>query len=175
MKDKLRQKYKHLRREFSGTARKHATEEIIKTFLDCVKDCSDILIYSSFGTELDTHELIDALLSEGKNVYLPRVEGDEIKAVKYGELEDGAYGIKEPKGDVYTGKIDVVAVPYLAVNSRGYRLGYGGGYYDRFLKGKNCLKIGLGYYFQLCDEFKEDDWDEPLDMMICERGIFNFR
>ena len=85
-----------------------------------------------------------------------------------------AYGGCEPAGAPYDGAIDVAVVPLLAVNSRGYRLGYGGGYYDRFLHGKNILKVGLGYRFQLTDEFEEDAWDEPLDEFICERGIFRF-
>lgn len=174
MKDDLRAKFKGLRKDFTGTEREIATQKIIDTFLNCVKEYNDILLYNSFGTELDTHKLITALVENGKNVFLPRVVGKEIEAVPYGLTKKGAYGISEPVGEKYEGKIDVVVVPFLAINSKGFRLGYGGGYYDRFLKGKNCLKVGLGYYFQLCDDFKEDDWDEPLDMMICERGIFRF-
>ena len=65
-------------------------------------------------------------------------------------------------------------IPLLAVNSRGYRLGYGGGYYDRFLKGAAAVKVGIAYDFQLTDEFEEDGWDEPLDLLITERGIYRF-
>ena len=174
MKDELRAKYKKLRKDFSGTQREQATKEIISRAIECIGQRKNVLLYNSFGTELDTHTLIKTLLDGGKNVLLPRVEGREIKAIKYGEMKSGAYGIGEPVGEEYTGEIDVVIVPFLAVNSRGYRLGYGGGYYDRFLKGKNFLKMGLGYYFQLCDDFNEDDWDEPLDMLVCERGIYKF-
>ena len=65
-------------------------------------------------------------------------------------------------------------MPLLAVNPRGYRLGYGGGYYDRYLKDARTLKVGLGYSFQLTEEFEEDGWDQPLDEFICERGIYRF-
>ena len=107
MKEQLRYKYKIKRRYFQHSAR-----------------------------EVDTHGLIKALLAAGKEVFLPRVEGSEIVPVQYfgGEsaLVKNSYGIFEPAGDGYEGGIDVCITPLLAVNSRGYRLGYGGGYYDRF-------------------------------------------
>ena len=90
------------------------------------------------------------------------------------KLIKSVFGVYEPQGQAYTGKIDVVIVPLLAVNSRGYRLGYGGGYYDRFLKGAAAVKAGIAYDFQLTDEFEEDWWDEPLDLLITERGIYRF-
>ena len=67
----------------------------------------------------------------------------------------------------------MTVVPLLAVNSRGYRVGYGKGFYDRYLSAAKTLKVGLGYYFQL-EDFDEDGWDQPLDAFVCERGIFYF-
>jgi 5-formyltetrahydrofolate cyclo-ligase len=90
------------------------------------------------------------------------------------ELIKGAFGIYEPAGQACDIVADVAVIPLLAVNERGFRLGYGGGYYDRFLKDKNCLKVGIGYGLQLTNEFKEDEWDIPLDMYICEKGVYNF-
>lgn len=85
-----------------------------------------------------------------------------------------AFGIAEPQGQAFAGDFDVVVAPLLAVNSGGYRLGYGGGYYDKFMKNTNAVKAGLGYAFQMTDEFEEDGWDIPLDSYVCERGIYTF-
>ena len=161
MKDDLREKYKIKRRYFGNIVRDEADRNIL-------------FIYRSFGSEASTRMITEELLARGKRVLLPRTEGEVIVPVPYGQLKRGRFGIEEPAGAPYEGAIDVAVVPLLAVNSRGYRLGYGGGYYDRFLHGKNILKVGLGYRFQLTDEFEEDAWDEPLDEFICERGIFRF-
>lgn len=174
MKDDLREKYKIKRRYFGNIVRDEADRNILENFMAAYGGCESYFIYRSFGSEASTRTITEELLARGKRVLLPRTEGDVIVPVPYGQLKRGGFGIEEPAGAPYEGAIDVAVVPLLAVNSRGYRLGYGGGYYDRFLHGKNILKVGLGYRFQLTDEFEEDAWDEPLDEFICERGIFRF-
>lgn len=94
-------------------------------------------------------------------------------AVPYGKTRVGAFGIEEPEGQAFEGDIDVTVIPLLAVNARGFRVGYGKGYYDKYLKGKNTLKAGLGYAFQI-EEFEEDGWDIPLDLFLCEKGIYYY-
>ncbi len=174
MKDELREKFKILRKYFSGVRREEADRAIAECFMSAFGRYESFFIYNSFGTEADTKGLISLLLSEGKQVFLPRVEGKEIVPVPYGPCSAGAYGIQEPCGKAYEGTADVTVVPLLAVNSKGYRLGYGGGFYDRYLKGAQTVKAGLGYGFQLTDQFTEDEWDEPLDLFLCERGIYHF-
>ena len=174
MKKELRTKFRQARRLFDGSMRKECDGLIASAFLSEYGKYGSFFIYNSFGDEADTHKITAQLLAMGKSVYLPRVEGKNIVAVPYGALKKGAYGIEEPTGEPYFGRIDVAVVPLLAINSRGYRLGYGGGYYDRFLKQTDILKVGLGYFFQLTDEFTEDEWDEPLDSFVCERGIYRF-
>lgn len=174
MKAELRQKYKIKRKFFGSVQRQVADESIAKEFLNALGDRQSYFIYNSFGTEADTHGIISALLAGGKRVYLPRVEGKNIVPVPFGKTQKGAFGVEEPLGAAYPGDIEVTVVPLLAVNGKGYRLGYGGGYYDRYLKGARTLKVGLGYYFQLTEEFIADGWDEPLDLFVCERGIYDF-
>ncbi len=179
MKEQLRYKYKIKRKYFQHSAREVADgairDEIMREFA-----CYDsFFVYYSYGAETDTRGLIKSLLNAGKRVYLPRVEGKEIVPVQYFGDEDklvkNGYGICEPTGGTYGGKIDVCITPLLAVNSKGYRLGYGGGYYDRyFARNADILKAGAGYYLQYTDEFKEDTTDEPLDLFVCERGITYF-
>ncbi len=173
MKDELRYKLKIKRKYFQGVRREVADENILYNFLSAFGGYQTFFIYNSFGSEASTKVIISALIAAGKSVFLPRVEGENIVPVPVGETADGAFGIAEPIGQAYEGEIDVTAVPLLAVNERGYRIGYGKGFYDRFLKGRSTVKVGLGYAFQI-ENFTEDTWDEPLDEFLTEKGIFYF-
>ncbi len=179
MKEQLRYKYKIKRKYFQHSAREVADGAISDIIAEAFAHSDRFLIYYSFGSEADTHALISRLIGAGKSVYLPRVEGEKIVPVRYsgdeGELVKNGYGIYEPQGQAYDGQIEVCITPLLAVNPRGFRLGYGGGYYDRyFTDNPNILKVGAGYFLQYTDEFKEEEFDKPLDLFVCERGIINF-
>lgn len=175
-KDQLRQKIKIKRKYFGEIVRLEADRAIAETFLQAFGSYQSFFIYNSFGYEASTHRIIAALLAEGKTVCLPRVEGQNMVAVPVTartEYKKSSFGIWEPCGEVCGEPAQVVAVPLLAVNSRGYRIGYGGGYYDRYLRGLNALKVGMGYDFQI-EEFNEDAHDVPLDIYLSERGIYTF-
>lgn len=173
MKDELRYKLKIKRKYFQGVRREVADENILFNFTAAYGEYKSYFIYNSFGSEASTELIIKYLLSAGKDVYLPRVEGESIVPVPYGETKKGAFGIEEPTGQAYSGEIDVTVVPLLAVNERGFRIGYGKGFYDRFLKNRKTRKVGLGYSFQI-ENFKEDLWDELLDEFLTEKGIYKF-
>lgn len=172
-KNAVREKLKIKRRYFGNYIREVADAVIYDNFFNAYSGFDSFFIYNSFGTEADTKKIISALLAEGKKVYLPRVEGGEMVAVPFGEMQTGAFGIEEPKGQAYNGEIEVTVIPLLAVNNRGYRVGYGKGFYDKYLKDKHTKKVGLGYFFQI-EDFKEDTHDIPLDEFLCEKGIFYY-
>ncbi|MDE6558181.1 MAG: 5-formyltetrahydrofolate cyclo-ligase [Clostridia bacterium] len=179
MKDRLRYKYKIKRKYFQHSAREVADGAIADAILQAFADKHSFFVYYSYGAEADTHGLISRLLAAGKEVYLPRVEGKAIVPVKYdgdeNALMPNRYGINEPAGQAFDGAIDVCVTPLLAVNSRGFRLGYGGGFYDRyFAANPDIIRAGLGYFLQLTDELEEEELDEPLDLFVCERGIISF-
>ncbi|MGN1060737.1 MAG: 5-formyltetrahydrofolate cyclo-ligase [Candidatus Coproplasma sp.] len=178
MKEGLRYKYKIKRKYFQHSAREVADGAIKDIFDLAFADKNSFFIYYSYGTEADTHAIIANLLAAGKKVYLPRVEGDIIVPVPYSaqtELTKNSFGIEEPSGQAFDGEIEVCVTPLLAVNSRGYRLGYGGGYYDKFFAAHpNILKAGLGYSLQSCEDNFEEENDVPLDIFISERGIITF-
>lgn len=179
MKEQLRYKYKVKRKYFQHSAREVADGAISDIILTAFAHNGSFLIYYSYGSEADTHALIARLISAGKSVYLPRVEGENIVPVRYfgdeTDLVKNGYGIYEPQGQAFDGRIEVCITPLLAVNPRGYRLGYGGGYYDRFFTGNpQILKVGAGYFLQYTDEFEEENFDKPLDLFVCERGIIDF-
>ncbi|MDE6868911.1 MAG: 5-formyltetrahydrofolate cyclo-ligase [Clostridia bacterium] len=172
-KEELRYKLKIKRKYFVGVRREFADGAILDNFLNAFGQYDSFFIYNSFSTEADTKGIIAELLKADKKVYLPRVDGGKMVAVPYGETSKGAFGIDEPKGKPYKGKIDVTVIPLLAVNERGYRIGYGKGFYDNYLKDKRTKKVGLGYGFQI-ESFDEDKWDIPLDLFLCEKGIFYY-
>ena len=173
VKDDLRYKLKIKRKYFDGVRREFADGAILDNFLNAFLSYDSFFIYNSFSTEADTKGIIAELLAAGKKVYLPRVDGDKMVAVPYGETKVGAFGIDEPSGKPYKGKIDVTVIPLLAVNERGYRIGYGKGFYDKYLKDKRTKKVGLGYAFQI-DSFQEEEHDVPLDLFLCEKGIYYY-
>ena len=172
-KQEIRYKLKIKRRYFHGVRRDFADEVIAENFIAAYGHFDSFLLYSAKGDEAST-SLIETKLTElGKKIFFPRVEGENLVAVPRGQMKEGAFGIFEPVGQAYAGKIDITVVPLLAVNKSGYRVGYGKGFYDRYLKTALTKPVGLGYSFQL-DEFEEDEWDEPLDEFICEKGVYKF-
>lgn len=172
-KEEVRKKLKIKRRYFQNYRRETADLAVSENFLNAFEKYESFFIYNSFGYETDTKLIIGRLLQAGKRVYLPRVDGGKIVAVPYGKTVKGAFGIEEPAGQPYEGDIEITVIPLLAVNERGFRTGYGKGYYDKYLKNAKTKKVGLGYFFQI-ENFKEDEWDVPLDLFICEKGIYDY-
>ena len=130
-------------------------------------------VYVSFGSEADTRRIIEELFKRGKTVFLPRVAGQRMQCVRYvGQaLEKGAFGIMEPQGDAEEIVPDVCLTPLLAADRRCARLGYGGGYYDRFFMDKQLCKVGLAYSFQIVNELPAEPTDVFLDAVVTEREV----
>jgi 5-formyltetrahydrofolate cyclo-ligase len=133
--------------------------------------------YFAFGSEARTDLIIAEASSRRKKVALPTVEGDRLTFHEFapGErLVKGRFGIMEPHLHRPAGALDVVIVPGVAFDKQGYRLGYGKGYYDRFLSGSNALPIGLAYGFQLIEKLPQESHDVRLDAVATESGIIMF-
>jgi len=136
-------------------------------------------------TEVDTGYLVDELTLMGKTVAVPVVEADTLFSALYRKgnpLRRAKFGQPEPevlvKADEKT--LDVVLLPLLAYDCRGYRVGYGKGFYDRFLQrlyleAVNPLRIGLAFSMQMIDRVPTEQWDEPLDGVVHEKGFTRFR
>lgn len=146
------------------------------------KTCDDLLVYVSFGIEVDTLEIIRQALAE-KNVYCPRcVEGTNImefyKVSSFADLQQGSYGILEPPINSDTlngfGKNALCVVPALSYDKKGYRLGFGKGYYDRFLSGFDGVSVGICYDNCLIDELPSDKFDICVDHLITENKSVSF-
>jgi len=139
------------------------------------KSAKIIGAYYAFGSEVKTDAIIEQAEALGKKIVLPSVEGKsltfyELSSGKY--LVKGRFGIMEPLPYGPVGSIDLLVVPGIAFDRKGHRLGYGKGYYDKFLARKTIGSIGLGYSFQLLDRLPTGKYDKKLDAIATENGIF---
>lgn len=135
------------------------------------KNAMTVLLYHSLGDEVNTHQFLEEWCKQ-KQVLLPVVVGDHLELRHYygaHELKTGAFGIAEPTGTLFKDytKIDFVAVPGLAFDKNGHRLGRGKGYYDRLLPQlTNAYKAGICYPFQVVDEVPVEPTDITMDGII---------
>lgn len=143
------------------------------------RNSKTVMLYLSTGSEVFTLALVTLSILEGKTTLLPKVSNKDILPIRVGKnfkIVSGFRGILEPESnDVFEGGIDLVIVPLVAFDEKGYRIGYGGGFYDRFLrKNKAKLKVGLAYEIQKIEKLPSDNLDEKLDVVITEKGIYHF-
>jgi len=160
------------------------SEKIISKLFTLETFCKAQLImyYVDMRKEVITKEAIGKTLTMNKRVLVPKVKkARQMSAIQIDSLDDlipGRFGILEPVKELETDpkKIDVVIVPGVAFDKRGYRLGYGGGYYDNFLPKlrPDAKKIALCYEFQLMDSVPVESHDVPVNMLLTEENIYCF-
>jgi len=143
--------------------------------LSCIKGAACIMAYAAIAGEPDLSQFIKASSDAGKCVALPRVGGKgEMSAARYhigADMICNRYGIEEPhKGDNCTP--DVVIVPGLVFDKTGHRIGFGGGYYDRFLAQTDAVKIGVCYDTQVIHHIKNDAHDVAMDIVMTEKRVY---
>ena len=188
-KKELRQQIKQLKAMTPVAMREVEADMVFKTIkaMPVWQQVQHILCYWSLPDELPTHESVNQWLAEGKNIYLPRVQGDDLEIVPYlgpESLDDNnKFHIGEPVGEaVDLSCLELIIVPAVALDAKRNRLGRGKGYYDRLLSGTTCPTIGVACGFQLVDDVPVEPHDRPLDCVvtsdevICEddkRHLFN--
>ncbi|MDX2259546.1 MAG: 5-formyltetrahydrofolate cyclo-ligase [Hyphomicrobiaceae bacterium] len=135
------------------------------------------------GNEIDVEPLMQALAARGASLALPVIE-KKAHPLQFRQwtpgaaLETKAWGIREPGADAVIVEPDLLLVPLLAVDRAGYRLGYGGGFYDRTLARLRAMKpvvaIGVAYDAQLVDAVPRESYDERLDGLLTPSGFSLF-
>ena len=135
-----------------------------------------ILCYWSLPDELPTHSSVNQWLNDGKNIYLPRVVGDDLEIVPYHgaqSLDDNIkFHIGEPVGEAVDAScLELIIVPAVALDGKRNRLGRGKGFYDRLLSTTNCPTIGVVCDFQLVEEVPVEPHDHPLDCVVTSDGV----
>ena len=178
-KQRIRQEMKQLRNGLDVFAVEALSQEVFKRFLELgLSGCKIFFVYNSFGSEVQTKKIIEHLLVNNKKVYLPRVEGQIMQSVPIDENTKylkNKFGITEPVGNNDEINDFVAIMPCLAVDKFGNRIGYGKGYYDKFLQNKKALKIILCYDFQLVNDLAPDEFDIPADMIITDKRILEIQ
>lgn len=161
------------RRNAIGDGRGEKALAAVCSFLE-YKNAKTVFCYVSMGSEISTKELFKKVLADGKTLLVPKIvsktEG-KMQAVRifgFDDLASGEFGIYEPKQSLesFCGKIDLTVVPGLAFSPNGVRLGYGGGYYDRFLAKNKTFSIGLCHKELLTDNLPKDGFD-----VLCSKVI----
>lgn len=154
--------------------------------LDQFNSSQVIMAYIDFRNEVATRDFIHQCLKQGKRIALPRVisEGEGKKGLWACEISDlvrdlevGTFGVMEPKKEglkrVDEMELDLIVVPGVAFGENKFRIGYGAGYYDGFLK--NCspksLKVGVAFEQQMIEKVPFEEHDIALDIIITERRI----
>jgi 5-formyltetrahydrofolate cyclo-ligase len=146
--------------------------------LASVREARTVLVFYSFGTEVATRGIREGLEVKGKRLLLPFLVEGEIEAAD--DRPDAprlptTYGPNEPGGrtPVDTGLIDLVITPGLAFDARGNRLGYGGGFYDRYLSrlGPEALRVGVAFHFQLVDEVPNGPADQQVHLVVTDATV----
>jgi 5-formyltetrahydrofolate cyclo-ligase len=129
--------------------------------------------YFALGSEVRTDLIISEAIKLGKIIALPRVEGESISFYRYsdGNLVKGQFGIMEPLPQAKVKAIDLLIVPGIAFDRRGYRLGYGKGYYDKFLSKSPTVSIGLAYSIQLVENLPHGSHDQRMNAIATENDI----
>lgn len=186
-KQMFRKKALGQRSAFTADEVKERSARIVETLMNLEQFgiSRTVLCYNDFKNEVMTERFIQGCLQQGKRVAVPVISGEgrcvkkmlaaEIYSVE--ELEPGFYGILEPRKDVLREiaplEIDLVVVPGVAFDGAKNRMGYGAGYYDRFMKElrKDCLKVGVAFELQVYDRIPVEEHDVPLDMIITENRI----
>lgn len=173
----LRKQMRAIRDGISVGERKRYSEIIVQKALALVEErqAKTVFAYLSFGSEVQTHDLIEELLRRNVRVTVPRcnTQTHTMQAITMDGFEDlmeDAYGILTPKNGkvLLPEEIDLVFVPALAFDEEGYRLGYGGGYYDRYLKAFEGISAGLAFSACCVKELPRDCYDLPVSCILTE-------
>lgn len=166
-----------------GRAREAATRVADRVLgLPRVVGARRVLVCLSFGLELDTWALVERLLISGRELFVPRTAaGDpQLHVHPYPcPLETLSFGLRQPAAacpevapEAIGATLDVALVAGLAFDRRGYRLGYGAGYFDRFLAGRSFPAVGLAYDVQLVETLPVEAHDVAMSVVVTERRTY---
>ena len=182
-KNTLRASMLSRRRSLDGTDMARLSARIRQRVrsLEAWREAAAVLTYMPIQGEVDVRPLLDELWDRGTRVLLPRCRPGEVGRMDLAcpacadDIRAGTHGIPEPDPDTCpaeaTPRADLVLVPGVAFDRAGLRLGFGAGYYDRFLAAPgmaDALLVGPAYGFQVLDGLPADPWDRPVHCVITE-------
>lgn len=174
LRKELLEKRKNIPKEEKLIYDKAISKQIIES--DYFKNANQVLVFSSTEEEFDTRFIVERCRLEYKRVFYPLCLDKDgnmkfLKADSVGDLKIGMYNILEPKADCKEYKPkenDIIILPCLSVDKNGYRIGYGKGYYDRFLKDFNGVSICPCYDEMLTDTLPIDEHDIKINVLVTQ-------
>lgn len=193
LKKSIRERLLKLRESMDNEQVKEKSRRITEFVLgfESFRDSNTVMCYMDFRNEVKTRDIIKYCISSGKKIAVPVID----KCIKTGRrgivpyvindvengMEIGTFGILEPKKDaekrINPEEIDFVLVPGVAFDKKGNRIGFGAGYYDRFLSKvrKDCIKAGLAFHSQILDNIPAEEHDICMDFIISDKGILRIQ
>ncbi|BAI79974.1 5-formyltetrahydrofolate cyclo-ligase [Deferribacter desulfuricans SSM1] len=172
-KNMLRQQFKEKRKNLDRNFVEKTSKVITDNFLSRYGGFDRYFLYVSFDNEVRTIELITHLKNMGKEVFLPILVNDEILAGYFEDFESmkkNRFGVLEPIKVTSEDYFDVVVAPGVVFDIECYRLGFGKGYYDRFLKKiQKKVCVGFAYDFQVIEKLPVEKHDVKLDAVLTEK------
>lgn len=181
IKNELRKELKQKRRNILDKVSKDSKISAFLETLESFKNADLILFYSALCDEVNIDNSIEYALKIGKKAALP-VCIDKNGSMKYyyinsfDDVLTGSFNIREPDvnkcKEVINFTNSLCVVPAISFDKKGYRLGYGKGYYDRFLQNFSSLSVGLCYNELIVDELPVDKYDVSVDYIISENGVY---
>jgi 5-formyltetrahydrofolate cyclo-ligase len=184
-KENLRKKCLNERSRISQNKVSCWSKKIKKNFfsLPQLKSAKKIMAYASMRKEIETFDLMEELLDQGYLLYLPFTKKDiiDLGTAEVNDLDrdlkEGVYGVQEPvakiRNEAVPDDLDLIIVPGACFTNDGYRIGYGGGYYDSFLTkhGAGAVKVGFCYEQFILNSIPIEEHDVPVDIIITENEI----
>ncbi|MDD1696162.1 MAG: 5-formyltetrahydrofolate cyclo-ligase [Methanoregula sp.] len=180
----LRDHARALRSTLSAAEILEKSGRICRNVLAVIDGANPLMVYASKPPEVNTHALIRMLIDQGKTVVVPIIE-KETKTLRLSFLDDPAvlrqstFNVPEPVGHEHPAQgsdVKAVIIPMLAFDRKGNRLGYGAGYYDRFLTThRHLTRIGIAFACQELKEIPADPTDAGMDIIVTDTGIIHCR
>lgn len=187
-KNQIREKFKALRREMDPDLKVSCDSKLCQRFMSLAtyRFADTILLYAPLKAEIDILPIAADALEKGKTVAFPRCNNNDHTMTYHiisdiSELSEGSYGIREPDPSlpIYDPKRSekenaVCFVPALVFDKEGYRLGYGKGYYDRYLSnGFKGSRMGVIYSWCVTDTLPRGRYDTAVDFLLTEKGVIS--
>lgn len=183
-KSELRAKYKKLRNNMSPEKKRELDKNITERLFSLpeYKSADTIFAFISKDIEVDTSAVIEEALKSGKKVAVPLCDTENTTMEFYyissrADLKNGCYGLLEPDaercGKAFGRDAQLMLVPGLVFDRNGYRLGFGKGYYDRYISDYKGLKVGICYSQCVEKELPLGKFDRPSDIVVTDKYIIN--
>ena len=170
----LRQQIRQQKRQMTPEAIAEKSEKLLEQFLatDLYRNATVLYGYMSYNQEVRTLPILEQALRDGKRVAIPKCYGDEMRFIYIEDLSavaKSSCGIPEPIADepIALDETALVLMPGLAFDPAGHRIGYGGGFYDKYLSAQpNHPTVALCFDFQMFPALETEEFDIPVDLVL---------